>query len=222
MKPGRAPADRGLSLIELVAAMAVFALVAVLGAQALGGMIRMRGTLEARAAETAALEQALSLLRADLSAAVPMLFYPPGRGAPQSALSLHGGVLALSAGGQPALVPDPQALGLQRIEWQLQGGRLSRRAWPALIPASAASRSPAVTVLEGVSGLRVRSYWEGPGWVEGTATLSPQPQAGTGAAADADRAGSAPEVYSSTLPLAVELQLETKGFGSIRLLETLK
>ncbi|MCF6430543.1 type II secretion system protein GspJ [Leisingera sp. MMG026] len=222
MRGRRAPADRGLSLIELVAAMAIFALVAVLGVQALGGMIRMRGTLEARAAETAALEQALSLLRADLSAAVPMLFYPPGRGAPQSALRLRGGVLALSAGGQPALDPEPQALGLQRIEWQLQGGRLSRRAWPALIPASAASRSPAVTVLEGVSGLRVRSYWDGPGWVEGTTALSPQPQAGTSPAADTDQAGGAPEVYSSTLPLAVELQLETKGFGSIRLVETLK
>lgn len=222
MKAARGAADRGLSLIELVAAMAVFALVAVLGAQALGGMIRMRGTLEARAAETAALAQALSLLRADLSAAVPMLFYPPGRGAPQSALMLRGGVLAISAGGQPALDPDPEALGLQRIEWQLQGGRLSRRIWPALTPARAASRLPAMTVLDGVSALQVRSYWDGAGWVEGTAALKPRPQGSTAPAADADQADTAPEVYSSSLPLAVEVRLETRDFGSVRLLETLK
>lgn len=228
MRPGKlkpAARDRGLSLIELVAAMAVFALVAVMGAQALGGMIRLRQGIAARSAEAAALDRTASLLRADLAAVVPMLFYPPGRAAPQSALSFRNGVLALSAGGQPGLDSTAAASGtgsppgLQRIEWQLAGGRLSRRFWTALTPAAAAARQPQMPVLEGVTGLHLRSYWEGTGWRSGVQPLALPPGPGS---IDSDQAGAAPEVYSSILPLAVEVTLDTRAFGRITLVETLK
>lgn len=218
MKPGAR--DRGLSLIELVAAMAIFALVAVMGAQALGGMIRLRQGIAARSAEAAALDRTASLLRADLAAVVPMLFYPPGRAAPQSALSFRNGVLALSAGGQPGLDSTAaSSAGLQRIEWQLAGGQLSRRFWTALTPASAAARQPQMPVLDGVTGLHLRSYWEGTGWRDGVQPLALPPPPGS---TDSDQAGAAPEVYSSTLPLAVEVTLDTRAFGRITLVETLK
>ena len=218
MKPGAR--DRGLSVIELVAAMAIFALVAVMGAQALGGMIRLRQGIAARSAEAAALDRTASLLRADLAAVVPMLFYPPGRAAPQSALSFRNGVLALSAGGQPGLDSSAASTpGLQRIEWQLAGGQLSRRFWTALTPASAAARQPQMPVLDGVTGLHLRSYWEGTGWRGGVQPLALPPAPGS---TDSDQAGAAPEVYSSTLPLAVEVTLDTRAFGRITLVETLK
>lgn len=221
MKPQRRGArDRGLSLIELVAAMAIFALVAVMGAQALGGMIRLRQSITERSAEAAALDRTASLLRADLAAVVPMLFYPPGQAAPHSALRFRNGVLALSAGGQPGLTGGPGSPpGLQRIEWRLANGQLSRRFWTALTPASAAARQPQMPVLDGVTALRLRSYWDGTGWRDGVQPLAPPAASGSG---DSDQSGAAPEVYSSTLPLAVEVTLDTGAFGRITLVETLK
>lgn len=231
--------DRGLSLIELVVAMAIFALIAVLGAQALTGMIRMRDSLEQRAEQTAALTYATSLLRTDLSAVVPMLFYPPQQASPRSALALqtgsHSRVFALSVAGQ-ASFNQPSfnqagfgtagtgvtALAAQRIEWQLQDDTLSRASWPVLAPVDPAARSEPVTILSGVTDLRLRSYWPQIGWVNGLspgqATTAP-PQLG---AADGDGAAVAPERYSSTLPLAIELTLSLRDFGDISLIESLK
>ncbi|MDE4175217.1 type II secretion system protein GspJ [Phaeobacter sp. PT47_59] len=224
--------DRGLSLIELVVAMAIFALVAVMGTQALTGMLRMRDALTLRAEQSATLAQGISLLRADLSAMVPMLFYPPGRAAPRSALSFSGPSgtrdLALSRGGaqRPQEITATVAtagLGLQRVEWQLRQGQLSRRIWPALMPARATALSPAMPVLQGVRDLRLRSYWTGVGWITGTDPGGLVPQQITGGqATDADSGPSAIEAYSDRLPLAVELVIETEDFGEITLVETLK
>ncbi|WP_417714518.1 prepilin-type N-terminal cleavage/methylation domain-containing protein [Pseudophaeobacter arcticus] len=243
--PQAAASDRGLSLIELVLAMAIFALVAVMGAQALTGMIRMRDGLTSRSSQTAALAEVTSLLRADLSALVPMLFYPPERAAPQAALRFwrrgEVTVLALSRGGlaqfdtgrNGALGSQPPGLktGLKtgRVEWRLQNGQLSRSFWPSLIPADPRSRlqtgPPLGAALGGITALHLRSYWPQTGWVEGTAPAQ-DPGSGigsiTGGAADDDSTAGAVEVYSDTLPLAVELTLVTGHFGKISLVESLK
>lgn len=229
-KPGKQDRDCdhdcGVSLIELVVAMALFALVAVMGTQALTGMMRMRGGLQGRAEQAAVLDRSLSLLRADLRALVPMLFYPPERQPPQSALRFRNGLLGLSVGGQPALlataVTVPQPLGIRRVEWQVQGDVLQRRSWPVLTPAQSSSRSPAQVVMTGVTGIRLRSYWADLGWVTGAETTGFSSASSTGVALDGDSSAAAIEVYSSTLPLAVELTLETHNLGQITLVETLK
>ncbi|CUH89342.1 PilD-dependent protein PddD [Phaeobacter sp. CECT 5382] len=241
-RSGKRSSERGLSLIELVVAMAIFALVAVLGTQALTGMIRMRDDLAARSDQAATLAEATSLLRADLAALVPMLFYPPDRAPPRSALRFARGTgrasLKLSVAGQPDFHKDvprltagqttrqtgPIGLSTQRVEWQLQAGVLSRGFWPTLTPARSASRSPSVPILTGVQDLRLRSYWPQIGWVDGASTLqaSAADTATTTTAADSDSAAFAAEVYSSSLPLAVELTLISDEFGKISLVESLK
>ncbi|MCD9149789.1 type II secretion system protein GspJ [Pseudophaeobacter flagellatus] len=229
--------DQGLSLIELVLAMGLFALVAVMGAQALTGMMRMRADLTARADQSAALSELTSLLRADLAALVPMLFYPPDRGAPRSALGFsrqeNAVRLTLSRGGMAQfdspLPPSGQqsrqpasGLATGRVEWQLQNGQLSRAVWFSLMPADRSSYHQVATGLEtrlgGVQDLRLRSYWPQIGWVAGAQAHGLQ----AGAVSDDDRAGIVREVYSSTLPLAVELTLVTGDFGEISLIESLK
>ncbi|WP_212701026.1 type II secretion system protein GspJ [Thalassovita aquimarina] len=218
---------RGITLIELVVAMATFALVAVMGAQALTGMMRMRDDLSNRSGRNAELALATSLIRADLSAALPMLFYPPGNAAPRSALRQRGDVFALSVGGQPVMRPGqdggfPGSV-RQRVEYRLDRttGTLLRRHWAALTPARADALSPEIPVLTGVTALRLRSFWDQIGWVDGVAP--PRAVMGDGQhATDRDQTGAAPEVYSSALPLAVELTLDTESHGSITLLEALK
>lgn len=241
-RPQAPNADRGISLIELVLAMAIFALVAVMGAQALTGMIRMRDGLTSRSSQTAALAEVTSLLRADLSALVPMLFYPPDRAAPQAALRFRRRgdttVLALSRGGlaqfdssrTSSLGSQPPGLnvGLKtgRVEWRLQNGALSRRFWPSLIPADPRSRlqtgQQLGAELGGISALRLRSYWPQIGWVDGATTQGLGSGPVTAGAADSDSSAGVIETYSDTLPLAVELTLVTGNFGDITLVESLK
>lgn len=214
----------GLSLIELVVAMALFALVAVMGAQGLTGMLRMRDDLGARSAATADLARTLSLMRADLSAALPMPFFTPGDGPVRSALAEEPEGFSLSVGGQPVLIPARRAQPvLQRVEWRLEAGtnRLMRRQWDTLMPLDSSARSPEIVVMEGVTGLRLRSYWGAEtGWRDGVRPPGLTSTAPSGADGDGPQvAGSA---FSSTLPEGVEIMLISETYGEIPLLEALR
>lgn len=220
------PRDKtqGLTLIELVAAMALFALVAVMGLQALSATLRMRDRLTGIERETAGIGLAVALLRHDLSAMVPLLFYPPDGGVRSSLnLSADGRTLSFSIGGQPDL-PPVRGRGLHRVEWRLDpaGQQLLRRIWPVLYPASGRSAQPEVTYLSGVRRMAVRSYWPKTGWAQGVDNGQPReaPDPGGG-----DGDGSLAVVaqnYSDTLPEAVELTLEIGTFGTIVLVESLR
>lgn len=215
--------DRGLTLIELVVAMALFALIAVMGVQALSGSLRMRDRLAEIDTETAQLGTALALLRHDLGAVVPLRFFAPGAPpAPAVALDPAGRVLGLSLAGQPALVPRPGP-GLARVDWRFDPGTgtLARRHRDALYPAAPGRPAPEVTVLTGVDGWRLRSFWPGQGWRDGVpAPAGPGPEDRTVDADDGRRA--IVNRYAGALPAALELTLELRGRGRIVLVESLK
>lgn len=216
-----AETTRGLTLIELIAAMAVFALVAAMGAQALSGMLRQRDGLITRSQQAQRMEEATALLRADLSALVPMLFYPPGQSAPLSAARQTPTGFELSIAGQPRLDLQP-SLGFHRVIYRLdqRTGQLWRRTWPTLVPADLNSVQPEVLILDNVKQLSLRSHWGASGWRQGL--YSTQTQTGSDTAADSDGGSTAAEVYSSVLPLAIEVTLTLDGLGTIRLVESLQ
>lgn len=192
--------DAGLTLFELVAVLAIFALVAVAGLQAVSGAVRARERIGAADAGTVELMRAMTLLRADLKALVDMPFQPPGAGtAPEPAFLAEPreGRVALTLAGQ-AVLPGTQGAGLVRVVWRLDraGGRLTRQVWPVLRPASVRAAGPEVTVLEPVRalGLRVR------------------PAAGRGAGAwQVPGPAAAPG-----LPRLVEVTIETEHHGVLR------
>lgn len=212
--------DRGLSLIELVVAMALFALVAVMGMQTLNGTIRSRDVLTARDDRDQDLGLTLALLRSDLDRVAPLLFFPPDS-PPQSALHQVAGqdqfALSIAA-------PTGADAPFQRAEWRLdrEAGVLSRRYWPVTTPARDSQRTPEREFLAGVQALRLRSYWTGYGWVEGTGAdlfaNAPPPSAADGDAAFALLANT----YSDTLPAAIEITLVLDGLGDIRMIEVLQ
>ncbi|WP_375257064.1 type II secretion system protein GspJ [Citreimonas sp.] len=210
--------QRGLSLIELVVAMALFALVATFGAQALRGLLRQADGLDRHAAAAANLDRAASQIGADLQAAIPMLFYPPGDAQPRSALTADASGFALSTAGQPMLGGTEAAL--HRVEYRLDGGVLVRAAWPSLIPAEPGARHDAMIVARDVTGLRLRTHWPRIGWIDGA--RPPLDSASAPTAGDADRAGPAPEVYSSALPDAVEVVLTLDGIGDVPIRRALR
>ncbi|MEO0372283.1 MAG: type II secretion system protein GspJ [Pseudomonadota bacterium] len=214
----------GLTLIELVVAMGLFALVAVMGVQSLTGTIRVSERLTQIDDESAELNKALALLRNDLSAIVPMFFYPL-EGEPRSAVwqSADRRVIGLSLAGQPTV--ETKDTDRHFVEWRFdaENATLTRRHWPTLLPATAAQATPDVTVLTGVTGITLRSYWPGPGWADGhvppfgVAAPSSRPQEDEDAAAIAS-----PAAYFSGLPSAVEIMIKTDTWGDIPFVQTLK
>ena len=216
--------DKGMTLIELVVAMAIFALVAIMGLQGLSGMLRIRDRLTEVDQDTAALSRAVAMMRNDLTAIMPMRFFPPD-GPSINALSINAdsSIFSLSISGQPDLAGDSDIGRIQRAEWQVdpQEKRLIRRVWTTLTPVDRQQLQPETEVMQGVQGLRTRSYWAGQGWVEGpnSPLLQSAPKA---ALSDEDRAGGAPDIYSDFIPMAIEITLVTVAMGEITLIETLK
>ena len=190
--------DTGLSLLELTAALAIFALVAVMGLQALGMSMRLQRGLEARDAQTWELGRALALLRHDLDAAAPLGFAEPDGGIiPALRFAPRQRSFALSLSGQSVL-PGTQETGFGRAEWRLDAftGILYRRYWPTLSPFSDKSAGPEVKVLSDVQDLTIRALTD-EGW---------QDSYGTGDAAP-----------GSALPRAVEVLIVTAGHGDLRI-----
>ncbi len=215
--------DRGLSLIELVVAMALFGLVATLGTQGLTGMLRLRDNLNNRSVAAAEVARATSLLRHDLANAVPMPFFTPGGGRIRSALVEEPQGFSLSIGGQPTLdaVRQPAPV-FHRVEWRFQpiSGLLLRQRWATLTPLNSAALGPEVTVLSGVTEMRARSYWGALGWVDGLRIpLSAVPDPTN---LDEDGGPVAATSFSSALPDGVEITIVTEDLGEITLLEALK
>ncbi|WP_294228452.1 prepilin-type N-terminal cleavage/methylation domain-containing protein [uncultured Shimia sp.] len=221
--PNSAHNDHGLSLIELVVAMALFALVAVMGAQGLSGMLRLRDNLHERSETSAELAQAISLLRRDMSSAVPMPFFSPDDGPILSALIEDTQGFSVSVGGQPTLHTSGRLQPVfHRISWRVQPrlGLFTRQRWSTLTPLNSTALGPEVLVLDGVTDMRLRSYWGEIGWVNG---LRPPLQAVQSASNQDEDSGSIATVaYSSGLPDGVEITLVTEKYGELVLLESLK
>ena len=217
--------DRGMTLIELVVAMAVFALVAVMGLQALSGTLRQRDRAQAQATEAAVLAQGLALLRHDMTSIVPLLFFPPGSPRPVSALRGGADGVAFSVAGQPGLPGSEFEPGMHRLSWVLDPGtgRLTRRSWPTLWPARADQQGPEVVVFREIEALRLRSYWVGYGWLKGTRPPEGISAGVSGAGGeDGDQTNAAPEVYSDLLPQALEVTVIHRRHGAITLIEALQ
>jgi general secretion pathway protein J len=146
-------ADRGLTLIELVVATAIFALVAVMATQALTGGLIQRRVLSGAADQAAALARTLTLLRQDLETALPLPHLPAAgpQGAPIEALATGGFALSRAAADG----------GLARVVWRVDPGRseLIR----ASAPLTGADRpGDAEALLPGVVSIRLIPRGEAP------------------------------------------------------------
>jgi len=199
----RAVSDRGLTLLELVAVLAIFSLVAVMGLQSLSGMMRARDRLTVADEEAAALARGLTLLRRDLKAADDAAFWPPEAPEPQPALldqSAAEGWFALTTAGRASL-PDRQTAGRARVIWRhdREAERLTRQVWPVLRPASDTALWPEITVLDRVAGLRLRAYaGREDGWIAGW--------------------GQPDQALRPALPKALEVEIESLRHGLLRVM----
>ncbi|MAQ85284.1 MAG: hypothetical protein CMH12_18835 [Maritimibacter sp.] len=187
--------DRGLTLLELVVVMAIFAVIALIGAQVIAQAVRSDARMAETSAASADLAYGLALLRNDLGAAIALPFYPPGNlPLPAFDAPARQSRFALSLGGQPGF--DGASPGQARVTWALNPatGVVTRQHWPALIPGDIRLESPQVTVFEDVTSLTVEGYDAADGWTVGY----PKPDADT-----------------DTLPDAIRVTLDHRTLGTI-------
>lgn len=189
----------GFTLIELVAAIAIFALTATMGLQALTMGLRSQSGLDAAAAADAALFRTLALLRQDLAAAVPVPFLPPfAEAEPAWRAPAGGNRLAVSVAGA-ARLPGAGEAGLGRVEWRLDvaTGILYRRFWPTLAPREAAAAGPEVAMLDGIDAIVLDEFPPG--------------------AEPRSNPFDAEETPGARLPQGFEVRLASRRFGALRL-----
>jgi general secretion pathway protein J len=210
---------RGFTLVELLIAISVLAMVAVLGWRGLDSIVRARVALTADLEQTRGLQLAFAQMQSDASqiadvAAIgsrPILDARPGR------LTL---VRKVFADNQPSRV--------QVVAYRVRDGILSRResiatrdlkqldqAWSAMMGDTDASQP--VVLQAGVDQMAIRTWGsDGMGWRTGGATDAGSPGGGagtgtgTGIGTGAGTGGAGLEQQSSTTGLEVALRLNDR------------
>jgi len=195
--------DRGFSLLEMVAVLAIFALVALIGVQVIGATLKADRRLSGITEANGELAVALALLRRDLDAGISLPFYPGGGGA-EPALRVAPGAdsFSLSIGGLAGIGARPDA-GLGRVTWRYDraGGQLIRQLWTVLAPGGARAAGPEVAVLSDVVGMDVASFATVSGWSRGYASDPRAPD---------------------DLPRAIRVRLQHRTFGTLETVVALR
>lgn len=151
-----APSSRqGFTLVEVLLALAIFAMISAAGVLVLSQVVDARFGLQSSTRRTADLQRTLAIMRSDIAQAAPRRTRgPTGRpaAAPVMTAQLPGDpVLSLVRSGWSNPDADPRP-SLQRIEYRLEDNRLLRRAYPYLDGARA---GPPQVLFRGVSDLQI-------------------------------------------------------------------
>ncbi len=136
MNPLRKAGQRGFTLLELLVAMGIFA---IIGAMALGGLNAVVGQESQARVQTerlATLQRAMRLMTNDLGSTMPR-FVRDELGTPCKELPLVadgriGYLIQLTRSGWPNPANLPHRGTLQRVQYRLEDGKLIRDYWPVL------------------------------------------------------------------------------------------
>lgn len=173
----RPRAQAGFTLIEVLVALALMALVSLMAWRGLAGVSGARDRIEAQAEDTDAIVRTLGQMARDVE-----LSYsgPPFDSAGQDALALTSGLRLLrrAAGGQTleVLRPDPDGNGLwQRVQWQIRPDGLWRAGGPSAPRSPLPSVDSGVLLLPDVRKLTLRAWVPGVGWANTDTSFAAAP-----------------------------------------------
>ncbi|SIT32611.1 type II secretion system protein J (GspJ) [Achromobacter sp. MFA1 R4] len=167
----------GFTLIEVLVALALMALVSLMAWRGLASVSGARDLIAAQAEDTDAIVRTLGQMARDveLSYTGPA-FDSPGLDAVAFTTGLR--LLPRAAGGQTLeiLRPDPDGNGLwQRVHWQVRADGLWRASGPSAPRSPLPAANAGVLLLPGVRILALRAWVPGVGWVDANASFAAAP-----------------------------------------------
>ena len=155
-RAGVRSAEHGFTLIEVMIALGIFAMIASAGVAILAFSVRAGAATATRLDGAAALNRTVSILSADLAQAVDRPSRDEGGVAQPAFVGASGAatapMLALVRGGWSNLDAAPRPT-LQKVAWQVQRGALERIAWPEV---DGAAPLTAAAMMTGVADVRLR------------------------------------------------------------------
>jgi general secretion pathway protein J len=157
--------EHGFTLVEMLVALAIFALVSAAGVMLLRSSVDTQIAVSERLGEGSAILRTRALLSADLASAQPRPVRDAS-GTPQSAFATEAGGIAFTH----AAIDEAGIERLERTRFALENGNLVRRSTPAVD--GGAEAVPAVLVRE-VTGVRWRVRNADGGWSEGWSAENP-------------------------------------------------
>lgn len=194
-RPGSEP---GFTLLELLIALSIFSVLAVLAYGGLGTVLDQQRLTEENAERLGDLQKTYLIIQRDIEQAVPR----PVRdefGDARASLTGGAGGLELSRGGWRNPLDRPRST-LQRIGYSLEDQQLVRHSW--LVLDRAQDSEPLHQLLAGdITGFSLRYLDGNNSWQEQWPVDNP---------------GADPETVILKLPRAVEVTLEHEYFGEIR------
>jgi len=195
--------NTGFTLLELVVAMAVFAIMAAIAYSGLNNVLIAREQTEAHSKDLQQLQLTMNWLTRDIEQAVDRGVRGE-YGDPLSAMignDFEGYLIELTRDGwrNPA---NQLRSNLQRVAYAVKEHKLIRAYWRVLDRAED-SKAYETVLLEGVAAVEIRYLGAGDEWT----TSWPPDTTALGTAA--------PTSQPSSLPRAVEVNLETDQFGKI-------
>lgn len=205
MKNGTACA-RGFTLLELLVAMAIFAIIGVMAMGGLNNIITQQGQTKVQLERLHQLQRAVRLMAADLAEASPRLVRDEqgsGNEDPIATGINPNELLALTRDGwRNPFAIQPRGT-LQRVHYTLENGKLIREYW-RMLDRTLTEPSRKQTLLEDVESVELQFLDNpSPGKTEGELLPQwPPVQTKSGAAV-------------SARPRAVKLQLKLKQWGMI-------
>ncbi|MBF0340576.1 MAG: type II secretion system minor pseudopilin GspJ [Magnetococcales bacterium] len=198
--------QRGFTLLELLAAMAVFAVMTAMAYGGLNALLQVRQEGMKRMESLAGLQTFFMHFSRDVEQVVPRSM-TDGKGGVHGAFEGADGTehfLEMTRGGRP----NPRGVArsaLQRVAYLFEDGKILRRAWSTLDRVGE-ELPKGETLLEDLTEVEIRflgsdNKWHGV-WPEASGIVAPGPAAGMGG--------------RTTLPRAVEIVIVSKGWGRIR------
>ena len=185
----------GFTLLELLVALALFALVAAMSFGGLSAMVRTQDGLRAQGERLASLQLAIGLIERDLRQAT-LRPIRDGQGQVRAALVGQSRAIELTAlaNASPLVLTRPS---LQRLGYTLDRKRLTRFTY-AVLDRAPSSQPQGKALLDDVEEFGLRYLGREQQWFDAW----PPPKAGT--------------EERDALPRAVELRLQVAGYGTLR------
>jgi general secretion pathway protein J len=206
---------RGFTLVELLVALGISALVAALAYAGIGSAIRASAGMQTEVRQLADLQRALNIIEEDLGQVVPRAIVD-NYGNDQPAF--RGGryqdvLLEFTRGG----VANPQNLArseLQRVRYVLEDGALWRQWWTAIDRVGADGIPQSALLLDGIDDLQLGFLAPA---MEGAAPVDYYSLTASPALWERDWSSAqlAPDLVAP-LPVAVDLRMTLAGIGEVR------